>query len=154
MLNCPKPTVTRAGYLRYLRDSVGIPESALPDNSTAIDQTLCAGLEYIRTGMGLEHAPIIFVRTAYNMATSLLLNYAEDEAGSKYFANMRKNLGLNDLSTGLMQSAADQGTAGTQQISQRMQNLSLADLQMLKDPYGRQVLSVLMQLGDLWGYTP
>ena len=54
----------------------------------------------------------------------------------------------------LFRSAADQGTSGSITISDALSNLSLLDLQMLQDPYGRQVVAVLMQMGTVWGYTP
>ncbi|HGG2573807.1 TPA: hypothetical protein ACJFTY_001023 [Escherichia coli] len=56
--------------------------------------------------------------------------------------------------TGLVSAAADQGTSGSITISDALRNLSLLDLQMLQDPYGRQVVAVLMQMGTVWGYTP
>ncbi|MFC7509663.1 hypothetical protein ACFQUX_25815 [Pantoea stewartii] len=39
-------------------------------------------------------------------------------------------------------------------ISDALNNLTLADLMMMQDPYGRQVIAVLMEMGPLWGYTP
>ncbi|MDM4974594.1 hypothetical protein QT330_14050 [Escherichia coli] len=65
-----------------------------------------------------------------------------------------KKLNLGKLATGLVSAAADQGTSGSITISDALSNLSLLDLQMLQDPYGRQVVAVLMQMGTVWGYTP
>jgi len=153
-MTCPAPQPTRAGFIQYIRDNVGIPAEALPDNSPTITYALCAARDFVDNGMGLKTKPLIYTRTLYNMATSMLLNYGEDQPGSKFFANMRKTLGLNNLHAGIMTSAADQGTSGSIVVSKAMQNLSLADLQLLQDPYGRQVAAVLMEMGPLWGYTP
>ncbi|EIB0413109.1 hypothetical protein K7696_005896, partial [Escherichia coli] len=94
--------------------------------------------------------PIIYVRTVYNAAASFLLNFAP----GSWFADLRKKLNLGKLATGLVSAAADQGTSGSITISDALSNLSLLDLQMLQDPYGRQVVAVLMQMGTVWGYTP
>jgi hypothetical protein len=38
-------------------------------------------------------------------------------------------------------------------IGHGLRDLSLLDLQRIKDPYGRVALSYMQQLGTLWGLT-
>jgi len=153
-MQCPKPKVSRAGFLQFLRDSVGIPTSALPDNSEYIDYALCEARTFVDNGMGLRQRPIVWVSTVYNMGASLLLNHAPDQPGQTFFSGWRAKLGLNTMpNAGVMNAAADQGTSGSLVVSKAMQNLSLADLMLLRDPYGRQVAAVLMEMGPLWGLT-
>lgn len=152
-MTCPKPKPTRAGYIEFLRNYAGIPASALPDDSETITYVLCSAREFLNVGMGLQSQPIVYTNTLYNMATSLLLNYAVDQSGQNFFQKLRDHYKLNELHTGIITSAADQGTSGTVKISKAMEGLSLADLQLLQDPFGRRVAQVLMSLGPLWGYT-
>lgn len=152
-MTCPTPKPTREGYIAFLRNYAGVPETALPDDSEIITYVLCSARDFLKTGMGLERSPIVYTRTLYNMATSLLLNYAEDQPGQKFFQQLRDHYKLNELHTGIITSAADQGTSGTVKISKAMEGLSLADLQLLQDPFGRKVAAVLMELGPIWGYT-
>ncbi|EIX6431205.1 hypothetical protein MKU92_000022 [Salmonella enterica] len=147
-----KPTFD--GFVAYIRTVVCIPESAIADDSPWLKASYAAGLEWVNTGMGLERLPLIYTTTVYNAGTSILINHAPDISPSTYFSDARKTFGIGKAVNGLMTAAADQGTSGSTVISDAMSNLSLADLMMMQDPYGRQVIAVLMEQGPLWGYTP
>jgi hypothetical protein len=152
MIQPLKPTFD--GFVAYIRSVVGIPESAIADDSPWLPACYAAGLEWVNTGMGLEQLPIIYTTTVYNAGISILLNNAIDTDPSTYFADQRKKLGLGNATNGLMTAASDQGTSGSTVIGDAMSNLTLADLMMMQDPYGRQVIAVLMEQGPQWGYTP
>ncbi|EAW1174407.1 hypothetical protein S922_23020 [Salmonella enterica subsp. enterica] len=147
-----KPTFD--GFVAYIRTVVCIPESAVADDSPWLTASYVAGLEWVNTGMGLERLPLIYTTTVYNAGTSILINHAPDIPPSTYFADARKKFGIGKAVNGLMTTAADQGTSGSTVISDAMSNLSLADLMMMQDPWGRQVIAVLMEQGPQWGYTP
>lgn len=142
------------GYTRFVRGVMGIPDTVISDDDPTLECCFQSALELIPKPLGLECLPIIFTNTVYNAGGSLLLRYAIDTPPSTYFADMRKNLGLNNAVYGLVNSAADQGTSGSMTISDALSNLSLADLMLMQDPYGRAVVAVLMEMGPLWGYTP
>ncbi len=142
------------GFIRFVRGVMGVPETAIADDDPSLNCCFCSALELIPKNMGLECLPIIYTNTVYNAGGSLLLRYAIDTPPSTYFADLRKNLGLNNAVYGLVNSAADQGTSGSMTISDALSNLSLADLMLMQDPYGRAVVAVLMELGPVWGYTP
>lgn len=145
---------TPEGFLSFVRGVMGIPVTAIPDDSPTLKCCYDAALELVNVGMGLCRLPTIYTNTVYNAGGSLLLNYANDITPSTYFADARKMFGIGKLVNGLMTSAADQGTSGSTVIGDAMSNLTLADLMMMQDPYGRQVIAVLMELGPHWGYTP
>ncbi|EOC9629721.1 hypothetical protein [Enterobacter ludwigii] len=148
-----KPTLS--GFVAYLRMVVGVPATAITDDSPWIEGAYCAGQEFVNTGMGLDRLPLIYTTTVYNAATSILLNYAPDIPPSTWFAEQRKKFELTKPVNGLVNAASDQGTAGSITISDVMSNLTLADLMMMRDPYGRQAIAVLMEMGpSVWGYTP
>lgn len=144
---------TYDGFVRFVRVVMGIPKSAIDDDDPALMCCYQSALELIPKQAGLELLPIIYTNTVYNAGGSLLLRYANDNPPSTYFSDMRKKLGLNTPVYGLIDSASDQGTSGGMAISDALKNLSLADLMMMQDPYGRQVVAVLMELGTAWGYS-
>lgn len=142
------------GYVRFVRGVMGVPDTAIADDDTALKCCYDSALDLIPTGMGMQCIPIIFTNTVYNAGGSLLLRFATDTPPSTYFADQRKKLNLNNPIYGLVNSATDQGTSGSMSISDALSNLSLADLMMLQDPYGRAAAAVLMELGPVWGLTP
>ncbi len=138
------------GFIRFVREDMKVPVHAIADDDPTLECCFQSAMELIPHDQGLERLSIIYVRTVYNAAASFLLNFAP----GSWFADLRKKLNLGKLATGLVSAAADQGTSGSITISDALSNLSLLDLQMLQDPYGRQVVAVLMQMGTVWGYTP
>lgn len=145
---------TFEGFLGFVRGVMGVPVTAITDDSLTLRCCYDAALELVNVGMGLCRLPTIYTNTVYNAGASLLLNYGNDTPPSTYFTDMRKKLGIGKLVTGLMSSASDQGTSGSIVIGEALSNLTLGDLMMMQDPYGRQVIAVLMELGPVWGYTP
>ncbi|CAD6037140.1 hypothetical protein [Escherichia coli] len=145
---------TPDGFLRFVRGVMGVPDTAIADDSPTLECCYQTALELIPKNVGLEYLPIIYTNTVYSAGGSLLLRYAIDTPPSTYFADQRKKLNLNNPVYGLVNSAADQGTSGSMTISDALSNLSLADLMLMQDPWGRQVVAVLMEIGPLWGYTP
>lgn len=144
------PCPTYDGFIRFVRGVMGVPEYAIGDDDLTLNCCYQAAMELIPHNLGLERLPVIYTNTVYNAAASFLLNYASGE----WFIGLRKKLGIGKPVYGLINSAADQGTSGSITISDALSNLTLMDLHMLQDPYGRQVVEVLMQMGPLWGYTP
>lgn len=151
MIQIP-PTFT--GFLNFIRNSVGVPVEAIADDNETLQCVYAAALEWVPTGLGLECLPVIYRNCVYNLGASFLLHFADDTPPSTYFADLRKKLELGKLSSGLMSAAADQGTSGSVVISDAMSNLTLADLMMMQDPYGKLALAVLMEMGSHWGMTP
>lgn len=148
------PRPTPAGFLRFVRARMGVPETAIADDDPTLTCCFCSAMELIPRHVGLERLPVVWANTVYNLAASLLLNYANDTPPSTYFADQRKKFGIGNYIAGITSSASDQGTSGSVTISNALSSLTLADLMMMQDPFGRAALAVLMELGPLWGYTP
>lgn len=144
---------TYDGFVRFVRGVMGVPATIIADDDSTLKCCYASALELVTTGMGLRTLPVIFTSTVYNAGGSLLINYAEDIPPSTYWADIRKQFGIGGAITGLMTSAADQGTSGSTVIGDALSNLSLMDLMMMQDPYGRRVIAVLMEMGTLWGVT-
>lgn len=143
----------RTDYLTFLRNVAGIPVSALPDSSTQIDDTLSVAQDIVNMTIQ-EAAPTIYVLAVYNLATDRLLNYAIDQTGQTYFVDIRKAWNLLDITVGVISGGTDQGTTSAIENPEQLKMLTLADLQMLKTPYGRTYLGFAQSYGtNLWGLT-
>lgn len=145
---------TLAGFIRFVRVAMGVPDSAISDDDPTIECCFNSALELMPRNVGLEHLPIVWMNTVYNLAASLLIHFANDTPPSTYFADLRKKFGIGNYIAGITSSASDQGTSGSVTISNALNNLTLADLMLMQDPFGRAALAVLMELGPVWGYTP
>lgn len=146
-------TPTFDGFLLFVRNAAGIPSTAIADDDPTLQSCYESALELLCVGMGLERLPVIYMNTVYSAGVSLLLNYANDTPPSTYFVDMRKKLEIGKQVLGVLTGAADNGTSGSVVISNAMSNLTLANLMMMQDPFGKQVVAVLMELGSCWGYT-
>lgn len=146
-----KPTFE--GFLYFVRNVMKVPNSAISDDDPTLKYCYGYAKEFIPRHLGLECLPHIFVDAVYSCAASYLINYAQDTPPDTYWATIRKSLGIGLPSYGIINSASDQGTSGSVTISQALSNLSIADLMLMKDPYGRKVVAILMEMGGLWGIT-
>lgn len=140
-------------FLTFVRNDAKIPTSAISDDDPMLETCFELGQETVPMHVGLQLQPLIYLVCVYSFGVSYLLHCANDEPGSTYFSNIRKELNLDTLTYGLLNQASDQGTAGGELIPNAIQRLSLADLNFLKDPFGRRAISFLMELGPLWGLS-
>ncbi|WP_336240446.1 hypothetical protein [Citrobacter werkmanii] len=145
---------TLSGFIAFVRNVMGVPDTIIADDDPMLEYSYHAGLEWVNTGMGLNRLPTIYTATVYNAGASVLINHAVDTPPSTYWADVRKSMGIGAPIVGVMSSASDQGTSGSTVLGDAMSNLSLVDLMAMRDPYGQQVIAVLMEQGPVWGYTP
>lgn len=141
---------TQAGYLIFLRAGVGIPASALPDNSPAIAISLAIACEITYPLLNCL-APNVYTAAVYNLAADRLINFAPDQQGQCYFGNIRRDLNLNSFVPGVIESSSDEATSQTFAIPDSLRHLQILDLQNLKTPYGRTYLGYAQMTGTLWG---
>lgn len=137
------------GFIRFVRDDMKVPVHAIADDDPTLECCFQSAMELIPHDQGLERLPVIYVRTVYNAAASFLLNFALVRGLPTCEKTQPWEAGYRDYQRG-----SRPGTSGSITISDALSNLSLLDLQMLQDPYGRQIVAVLMQMGTVWGYTP
>jgi hypothetical protein len=98
-------------------------------------------------------SPTIYALCVYNLGGAILLEIAQDDPNSTYWADLRDKLGVNAFTPGLINSAHDQHTSESMMIPNQLQNLTLWDLQLLKSPWGRRYLMFAGQWGTIWGLT-
>lgn len=129
---------------------MGVPSSALPDDSTYIDDSLAISEEIVNPAINQASA-ILYTRAVYNLGGSTLINIAPDQAGQTYFADLRNKLNINGFVSGVIQSAGDESTNQSMVVQEAAKNFTLANLQNLKDPYGRAYLAIAQTYGpNLW----
>lgn len=136
----------------FLQTIVGIPTSALPANSPYIQWALSYSEEMtllVLNVIGQDY----YCFAVYLLAASFLLNWCPDQSGQTYFQALRQQWNLTGFVGGTVQATADQGTSESLLAPDFLKGLTLGQLQALKDPYGRQWLSMQQQFGTLWGIS-
>lgn len=146
-------TPTEADYLTFLRTTVGITTDALSDDNDAIGISYALSLETVNRFFK-SVAPALYVWAVYNLAAALLFDFAQDTPPSTFFADARKAWNINSFVAGVVNSASDNGTSAGTAIPAAFNELTLADLQLLKTPWGRNYLSIAQKWGpDLFGIS-
>jgi len=75
-------------------------------------------------------------------------------ATSQYFVDVRKGLGLNTFTVGVVSSASDQGTSAGLIVPDFFKTLTLLDLDLMKTPWGRTYLELAQLSGpNVWGLS-
>ena len=150
---------------------MGIPTAALDPNSQAVsdayqtssswvnEQLSCIGTNQFMGG------PSLYAIAVYNLGGDLIINYAQDAANNPYiypgsnpptpyFQWLRQKFKINDFLTGVVTSSSDEGTSQSLIVQEAMKTITLADLQLLKTPYGRRYLAIAQQYGpSVWGLS-
>lgn len=168
---------TLAGFLTFLRNVAGISTTVLPDASPVIPMALAVAMaivnralravcipQYDAAGVALNSGGLsIYVLCVYNLGTSNVFNYAQDTVetpvpGSKpptpFFAWSRKQWNINGFVSGVISGSSDESTSQTLVVQEAAKNFTLANLQTLKDPFGRAYLAFAQSYGpSTWGIS-
>jgi hypothetical protein len=137
-----------AGFILFIRNTMGISADALPDDDPSISTAFTLSLDWVNREIAC-FSLAMYTQAVYNLAASFLLNFGPEAV----FGPIRESLGLNNFTAGVIGASSDETTSQTRIVSDALKNLSLADLQQLKDPYGRWYLAIAQQYGDLWGLS-
>lgn len=144
---------TQGGFLDFIRTYMGIGTGALPDNSPAIPLAFTMAIEIVNLAIQCV-SPLLYQQAVYNLAGSLLINIAPDQTGSTYFAEARKSFNMLSIVPGVIQSSGDEGTNQSMVVPDFFKNLTFANLQQLKDPWGRAYLAIAQDYGPtIWGVS-
>jgi hypothetical protein len=144
------PNVT--DYLAFIR-TTGIATAALPDNSTFIQFTYDVAIATVNL-MIAAVVPELYVLAVYNLGVDQLYNYAQDTAPSTFFTDARKKWNIYGFVAGVVNTASDNGTGDSLVVPDALSQLTLADLQNLKTPWGRAYLAIAQKWGaDLFGIS-
>lgn len=142
----------QAGFLSFIRDIMGIPTIALSDASPAIPAAYVFSIETVNLLIECVSQPL-YDLAIYNLGGDYLLNWAPDQSGQTYFADIRKLWNLTGFVAGVVSSSADEGTSQALLVPDAFKGLQFSDLQELKSPYGRAYLAIAQKFGPLWGLT-
>lgn len=143
---------TQAGFLAWVRTVMQVPTPALPDNSPSIGYAFTVAMAVANDQFNLVD-PTIYTLMVYNLGGDNLINWAPDQTGSTFFADARKEFGCLKFIGGIITTASDEGTAGGIAVVESLKNLTVADLENLKTPYGRAYLGFAQRAGTLWGLS-
>jgi len=143
---------TLAGFLAFIRNVMGIPTNALPDSSPDVAACYTLALEIVSPDLAALSS-VIYPLAVYNLAGDFLINYAQDQPGSTYFETLRTSYKIYNFVAGVITSSSDVSTSESLATPEALKNLTLADLQNLKTPYGRQYLAFAQRLGTMWGIS-
>ena len=164
----PPPSPTLAGFLSFIRTVMGITSKNLPDNSPVIPMAFAVALAIVNpalqavcipdvdaAGVSLNSGGLtIYTLAVYNLAGDNLINYAPDQAGSTYFCDAREKFNTMGFSPGVISASSDEGTSQSLVVQEAAKNFTLANLQQLKTPYGRQYLALAQSYGpNVWGIS-
>lgn len=132
---------------------MGVPTSALPDNSLVLVYAYDVAIAIVNDS--LECVPPIYKLAVYNLGGDNLVNWAPDQPGSTYWADLRGKEGYNigAFAPGVVQATSDESTSTSLLNPEFMKTFTLANLQNLKTPWGRQYLAFAQSYGTLWGLT-
>ena len=94
----------------------------------------------------------------YNLGADNLVNYAPDSnlgtPPDKFFSTYRAANNITNFLAGVVNSAGDQGTSGSLTIGDGLKNMTIANLQNLKTPWGRTYLAYAQRSGiNPWGLS-
>lgn len=163
---------TLAGFQNFITSVMGISTTILPSNSPVIGMAFAVALSIVNqalvnvcvpqfdsTGAQLNSGGLsIYALCVYNLAGSNLLAYAQDQNGAPvvegsgdpglpFFQWTRKQFNINGFTSGVVQASSDDGTSVSLVVQEAAKMFTLANLQALKDPYGRQYLALAQSYG-------
>lgn len=159
---------TLAGFIAFVRAAMGISISILPDDSVWLVYAFNVAMALVNqslavVGVNPANGTTIYTLAVYNLAASNLLNYAQDLPGAPivpgsdpaapFFAYTRAKWNMTSFVSGVVSSTSDEGTSMSLVVPKQLEELTIANLQQLKDPWGRQYLAFAQDYGTLWGLS-
>ncbi|EPF6561429.1 hypothetical protein [Serratia liquefaciens] len=141
-------TTSLSGFIEFIRTDMKVTAEQVPDDSPSFSLAYGGAVEWVNSDIACV-MPNLYTVAVFNLGASFLVNYGTEPV----FAEFRKIYGLNDFTAGVITGASDNATSSQRLVPDFFKNLSLADLQMLKDPYGRRYLMIAEQFGSLWGLS-
>lgn len=145
-------TPTLAGFIAFCRNIVGISEAVMPEDDAGFQLALDYSVLWIPLNLNV-YSPALYTNAVYNWAASFLIQYQQDQSGQVFFTNARSSFGINNFMAGVINYASNDATNQSMTVGKGLQDMSLTDLQRVKDPYGRAALAILQDLSTLWGLT-
>ena len=162
-------TPTLSAFTDFVFNTMGVPSSALSSGSPAISTAFSVALQIVYTPLSQFAGPSVtppgigislYELAVYNLAGSNLINFTQDATNAPvykddmpYFEYYRQKWNLLGPISGVVSSAADESTSTSLQVPEQLKYLTLSDLQLTKDPWGRQYLNIMSRTGFLVGMS-
>jgi len=147
---------TLAGFLAWVRSNMQINTTDLPDNSPYIGYAFNVAMEIV-SPLNVVASPLIYMLMVYNLGGDNLINYTPDSGlgnpPSTFFSDYRSANNINNFVPGVISFASDEGTSSTTTVTDQLKDLTIANLQQLKTPWGITYLSFQQRTGLIWGVT-
>jgi len=143
---------TLSGFVQWGQTVMGIPTTAMSPTDPGWNYAFQVATDLIPTSY-FVNLPDIYTLCVYNCGGSLLIQFQQDYPGQTYWSDARAKFGVNNFVAGVINSASDSSTSEALAVGQGLQNLTLLDLQRIKDPYGRMAWAYLQSIGTLWGIS-
>ena len=145
------------GYVLWIRNIMAVPSAVLPSNSPYVSLSYDMALEIVNRYI-FWVAPGIYTIAVYNLGGDFLVNIAQDNSSlpppdNTYWADLREGLQINSFIPGLINATNDEDTSAALITPLGLQNITLADLQNLKTPWGRTYMGIAQSVGSMWGIT-
>jgi hypothetical protein len=140
------------GFQYFLVNIAGFSTTVLPSDSPVVTFAYNWACSMVPCQFRLAGCEI-YDNAVYCCATSFIINWAPDQPNLTFFADLRKEYGIFGMKTGILNSTSDETTSAGYVVPDWAKNATLADLQTMKDPFGRQFLGLLQSMGSLWGLS-
>ena len=150
-------TPTIEGFVNWIQNIMGVPVAALPVDSPYITLAYNISASTVNLYLGCVSG-LLYTQAVYALGGDILCNIVQDDPNAPppyntYWADLRASLGVNNFTPGMINAANDEDTSAAILTPASLQNLTLADLQNLKTPWGRMYLSIAQSVGTLWGLS-
>jgi hypothetical protein len=153
---------TLAGFQDFVYNVMKIDPTYLPASEPVIGYAFQVAMAVVNPE--LKHATIpsltggpntsVFAFAVYNLGGSQIIQFAQDQPGYAYFDETRVKLGIDKFSPGVVASTSDASTATSLLNPEFMRNLTMQNLQNMRDPWGRQYLAFAQAYGPTaWGLS-
>ena len=165
MATLPNAIPTMAGFQDWLYNVVGIPVEWLPIDSSVLTYAYDAALTIVNPIFGCVPGSIYQIMV-YNLATHYVMFWAPDVTTSPpypyktidgvdygYFQWQRKQNNMNGFTTGIVQSASDNGTSTSMVVPDQAKNLTMSQLGLTTTPWGRTYLGLAQDWNTAWGIS-
>lgn len=147
---------TLSGFAAWTQTAMGVPAPVITASYQFVTWAYEIAIDIVSLDLNLA-SQAVYTLAVYNLGGSNLINYGQDLApppNATYFADIRAKWKINSFVPGLIQSTGDASTSESLMIPETLKNLTLAELQYLKDPWGRTYLGFAQRYGsNLWGLS-
>lgn len=133
--------------------TVAVTEDAITATNNWVVTTLNVALSIVNRAIACVSSEV-YAQAVYNLAADRLINFVPDQPNQTYWQDIRRDMKILSPALGVPTSGSDQGTSGSLLNPDFMRKLTIADLQMLKTPYGRNYIGIAQSFGpELFGLS-